>query len=254
VLSQVRGGMGAATAAGTVSDLPGIGQRVVSDLSQDVDGLSRTWTDEVAQRTLAKLSALHTRVRRPAAAGIAGRGRRVVGAGKLGGRSGCVGEVGRSQVHALPEDRRDVSVRHLAAVVGDRGPYVLNVSLDARSARLGRALQFRVGRFELPLESADCRSQLASVTTAHRDRLPNSRTTTSGSGDILPGHPKASPIRYHLPVRQTPPVWPGRGWLVARDRLARGQRREGTQPATRCCVATGSGVGTCWIMTRLPKR
>ena len=37
--------MGASAAAGTVSDLPGIGQRVVSDLSQDVDGLSRTWTD-----------------------------------------------------------------------------------------------------------------------------------------------------------------------------------------------------------------
>lgn len=37
--------MGAGAAIGTVSDLPGIGQRVVSDLSQDVDGLSRTWTD-----------------------------------------------------------------------------------------------------------------------------------------------------------------------------------------------------------------
>ena len=37
--------MGAAAAAGTMSDLPGIGQRVVSDLSQDVDGLSWAWAD-----------------------------------------------------------------------------------------------------------------------------------------------------------------------------------------------------------------
>lgn len=44
VLLQVRGGLGAAAAVGAVSDLPGIGQRVVSYLSQDVDGLPRTWT------------------------------------------------------------------------------------------------------------------------------------------------------------------------------------------------------------------
>jgi len=52
VLLQVRGGVGAAaaTATGTVSDLPRSGQRVVSDLSQDVDGLSRTWPDR--RRTL----------------------------------------------------------------------------------------------------------------------------------------------------------------------------------------------------------
>ncbi len=45
MLLQVSDGMGAAAAVGTASDLPGIGQRVVSDLSQDVDGLSRTWAD-----------------------------------------------------------------------------------------------------------------------------------------------------------------------------------------------------------------
>ncbi len=45
MLLQVSGGMGAAASAGAVSDLPGIGQRVVSDLSQGVDGLSGTWTD-----------------------------------------------------------------------------------------------------------------------------------------------------------------------------------------------------------------
>lgn len=45
MLLQVRDGIGAATAARRVSDLSVIGQGVVSDLSQDVDGLSRTWTD-----------------------------------------------------------------------------------------------------------------------------------------------------------------------------------------------------------------
>ena len=35
---------------GMVSDLPGLGQRVVSDLSQDMDGLSRTWTDAGGRR------------------------------------------------------------------------------------------------------------------------------------------------------------------------------------------------------------
>ena len=34
-----------AAVLGTGSHLPGTGQRVVSDSSQDVDGLSRTWTD-----------------------------------------------------------------------------------------------------------------------------------------------------------------------------------------------------------------
>lgn len=45
MFSQVRGWIGAPAAVATVSDLSGIGQRVVSDLSQDVDGLSSTWTD-----------------------------------------------------------------------------------------------------------------------------------------------------------------------------------------------------------------
>jgi hypothetical protein len=45
VFVQVSVYVAAAAAVGTVSDLPGVGQRVVSDLSQDVDGLSRTWTD-----------------------------------------------------------------------------------------------------------------------------------------------------------------------------------------------------------------
>lgn len=50
VLLQVRGDAGGAAATGIVSDLSGIGQRVVSDLSQDVDGLSRTWTDAGGRR------------------------------------------------------------------------------------------------------------------------------------------------------------------------------------------------------------
>jgi hypothetical protein len=45
VLLQVRGGIDTQEATRFVSDLSGTGQRVVSDLSQDVDGLSRTWTD-----------------------------------------------------------------------------------------------------------------------------------------------------------------------------------------------------------------
>src|SRR5699024_2313985 len=40
-----QGWIGASAAVGSVSDLSGTGQCVVGDLSQDVDGLSRTWTD-----------------------------------------------------------------------------------------------------------------------------------------------------------------------------------------------------------------
>lgn len=42
---QVRARTCVAAAADRVSDLPDFGQQVVSDLSQDVDSLSRTWTD-----------------------------------------------------------------------------------------------------------------------------------------------------------------------------------------------------------------
>ena len=52
MLSQVRGRIDAPAAVRSVSVLSGIGQRVVSDLSQDVDVLSRTWTDDGGRERL----------------------------------------------------------------------------------------------------------------------------------------------------------------------------------------------------------